>query len=224
MFRLIFQTIILIYIIILIYSVIDIQKYNINGILVEIKEIHNLTNELVNLNPLIMKYNHTLSCKNLPENYIMHDRIININELYNKSDKQILINKEKEIINYQNQSYEQYLPNYNILYPFNFSTSIYKDDIQLPLKQCIHNYNIIGTLDGDSTLYLFNPKHKNEILHKENNEIKKWGHKIKFEKDTVLFIPPNWYYIQEIPGKCIQYHIDIDTYFTFIPMFFKSYK
>ena len=37
-----------------------------------------------------------------------------------------------------------------------------------------------------------------------------------------LFIPPNWYYIQEIDQETIQYHINIDTLFTFIPNYLKN--
>ena len=48
------------------------------------------------------------------------------------------------------------------------------------------------------TIYLFNPKHKDEIVNKDNNMIKKWGHKKYYKKGEILIIPPYWSYIQEI--------------------------
>ena len=44
----------------------------------------------------------------------------------------------------------------------------------------------------------------------------------RVKKGDVLLIPPYWSYIQEVEKGIIQYHIDIDTYFTFIPNFLKE--
>jgi hypothetical protein len=60
----------------------------------------------------------------------------------------------------------------------------------ISLKKCIHNHNIISVLEGEAIIYLFNPKHKDEILNKENYQIKKWGHKKRIQKGDTLFIPP----------------------------------
>ena len=107
-------------------------------------------------------------------------------------------------------------------FPIKHSITIIKGKNSIPLKKCIHNHNIIGVLEGSSTIYLFNPKHKDEIINKENDEIKKWGHKKLIQKGNVLLIPPYWSYIQEIEEGIIQYHTDIDTYFTFIPNLLKE--
>ena len=66
MFRFIFQTIILLYVILLIYSIIDIQKYNINGILKDIDNYEDIEEELKNLNPIMVHYEHNFSPNNLP--------------------------------------------------------------------------------------------------------------------------------------------------------------
>ena len=58
MFRFIFQTIILLYVILLIYSIIDIQKYNINGILKDIDNYEDIEEEIKNLNPIMVHYEH----------------------------------------------------------------------------------------------------------------------------------------------------------------------
>ena len=49
-----------------------------------------------------------------------------------------------------------------------------------------------------------------------------FSHKKHIKKGDVLLIPPYWSYIQEVEKGIIQYHIDIDTYFTFIPNFLKE--
>ena len=113
------------------------------------------------------------------------------------------------------------LPNQQLLFPINYSFSIFKGLTMIPLQNCNHNYNIIGHLEGDSIIYLFNPKHKQDIINKDNHEIKKWAHKIIMKPNEILFIPTNWLYIQEINDYCFQFHIDIDTYFSWIPNLLK---
>ena len=108
--------------------------------------------------------------------------------------------------------------------PINIKKSyieIYKKTNQ-ELKRCINNYTIISLLDGETILYLFNPKHKNDIMNKNNNEIKKWAHKILLKKDENILIPINWYYIQEIDNKSIQNVTLIDNIFTFLPNHIKD--
>ena len=43
-----------------------------------------------------------------------------------------------------------------------------------------------------------------------------------WEENGILFIPTNWFYIQEIEEETVQYHIDIDSVFTFIPNFLRT--
>ena len=224
MFRFIFQTIILLYIILLIYSIIDIQKYNVNGILQDINDYNKIKEEMDQLKPILIKYKHNFSPDNLPISVIFNDNNINLNNLYNYSDNdQIIIKKGENILETYKPSFMNELFNSsNLYFPINNTSSIYKSNINIPLSQAIHNINIIGIVDGETNIYLINPKHKNDILMKKNYEIKKWAHKIKVKKDDILFIPTNWFYIQETKNKCIQYHIDIDTYFTFIPLYIKE--
>jgi len=223
MFRFIFQTILLLYIILLIYSIIDIQKFNINGIVLTLDEYEDIENEIKKLNPLIVNFNHNFSSEELPYNITFNNNNLNINRLYNNSDNQIIIEKGENILNIPTPPFIYNLFNYsNFYFPIKYSSSIYKSEVNIPLNQTIHNINIIGIVDGETTLFLFNPKHKDDILMKGNYEIKKWGHKIELKKNDILFIPTNWFYIQETKGKCIQYHIDIDTYFTFIPLYIKE--
>ena len=100
--------------------------------------------------------------------------------------------------------------------------SYFKNINNFPLTKCIHTRTFILTLDGESTIYLFNPKHIEEITFKKNNqEIKKWGHKIDIHKNDILIIPPNWYYIQETSTSCLQLILTYDSYISYIPTMIK---
>ena len=72
--------------------------------------------------------------------------------------------------------------------------------------------------------YLINPKHSEEIINKNENELKKWSHKCNLKKDDVLFIPTGWFYFQEVNTEIFQYEIELDSIYTFIPHFFKNLK
>lgn len=224
MFRFIFQTIIILYVIFIIYSIIDIQKYNVNGILIELDNHENIEEEFIKLNPIILKYNHNFSSNDLPQRIIHNGNNLSLNDIYNYTENEIIIKNEEDILNITKPTFLYDLFNQSNFYIHNkTAVSIYKSNIKIPLSQAIHNFNIIGILDGDTNIYIINPKHKDEILMKENHEVKKWAHKIKLVKNNILFIPTNWYYIQETKNKCIQYHVNIDTYFTFLPLYIKDF-
>jgi len=231
MFIFILQLIILIYIIIFIYNIIELKKYNMNSNLFYIK--NNRKNDIYyriyNLNPFIINQKNNFSFNDLlkeNKNYLINDnqRIYHINNILKKSKN----NKEIKIYKNQKMFYDfnlidkisfkiNDLPNYNFLFPINYSLSIFNGkNIITSLKLSNHNYNIIGNINGDNIIYLFNPKHKNDIQNKNLNQIKKWSNKIIMKKNDILFIPINWYYIQEINYFSFQYNIDIDNYFTFL--------
>ena len=53
---------------------------------------------------------------------------------------------------------------------------------------------------------MFNPKHKQDILGKSLENIKKYAHKYHLKKDNLLIIPTNWYYIQESTDNVLEYN------------------
>ena len=113
MFRFIFQTILLLYIILLIYSIIDIQKFNINGIVLTLDEYEDIENEIKKLNPLIVNFNHNFSSEELPYNITFNNNNLNINRLYNNSDNQIIIEKGENILNIPTPPFIYNLFNWN---------------------------------------------------------------------------------------------------------------
>lgn len=219
MFQIIIQIVLLIYSIFVIYHIINLQKYNINGFVIDTNSTEEVKENTLKLNPVIF---HTQSIFNInnPQLNYMQD----ITNYKNGNASFVFKNNElferivdSSLIFDTNIFYESHFH-----FPNKKTLSIIQGENSIPLKKCIHNYNIIGVLEGESSIYLFNPKHKDEIINKENQQIKKWGHKKHIKKGDVVFIPPYWTYIQEIEQGIIQYHIDIDTYFTFIPNFLKG--
>jgi hypothetical protein len=230
MFQFIIQMGVIIYIIFVIYNILNLQKYNYNGfILFYNGDIKAIPDELKNLNPLHITIHNTFCLEDIIKqnnNYIINDNdtFIPLNNIKNLDH--LFIYKNRDLIN--NLSIEKnihinkdFFQNPEILFIPNKTMTIYRN-VKTKVHRAYHNYNIIGILDGETTFYLFNPKHKDEILDKENHHIKKWGHKKIMQKGDILFIPTNWYYFQETNNDVYQYHIDYDNIFTFIPHFFKS--
>tara|TARA_Y100001958_G_scaffold129297_1_gene97833 strand:- start:9818 stop:10483 length:666 start_codon:yes stop_codon:yes gene_type:complete len=219
MFKIIIQLTILIYIIFVVYNLINLQKFNINGVIIETIDINDIKINSDLLNPVLTNDNNIDFDINNINGYSQ-----DINNY--KNDYANYVSKNKDLFEKLLKKEEVF--NCNIFndshyyFPIQYSLSIISGSNSIPLKKCIHNKNIIGILDGDVTIYLFNPKHKDEIVNKDNNMIKKWGHKKILQKGDILIIPPYWSYIQEINNKVIQYHIDVDTYFTFIPNYIKD--
>ncbi len=203
----------------MVYSVINLQKFNINGVIIETNDIQKIKNNVEYLNPVFSKSEYSMF--NINDNFGFSQDINNY-----KNDYANYVYKNEQL--FEKLLKDNHVFNSNIFndshyhFPINNSITIISGSNNIPLKKCIHNKNIIGILDGEVTIYLFNPKHKSEIIDKENIQIKKWGHKKILRKNDLIIIPPYWSYIQEVDNKVIQYHIDIDTYFTFIPNYIKD--
>ena len=219
MFQIIVQIILFIYSIFVVYHIINLQKFNINGFIIDTGSNEEVQKNTLKLNPVIF-YTQSLFNLNDPRLNYLQD----INNYKNNYPSFVYKNDEL----FERVVEPSFIFDSNIFhgshfhFPIKKTLSIVQGENSIPLKKCIHDHNIIGVLEGESIIYLFNPKHKDEIINKENHQIKKWGHKKHIKKGDVLFIPPYWSYIQEVEKGIIQYHIDIDTYFTFIPNFLKE--
>jgi hypothetical protein len=98
----------------------------------------------------------------------------------------------------------------------NYSISLLKGNNSIPLLQNKHNLHLIHQIYGQSKLYIFNPKHKNDITNKDNNEIKKYGQRISLTHGLVVYIPVEWYYLYETDNESIVGEIESDNYFTVV--------
>ena len=219
MFQIIVQIILFIYSIFVVYHIINLQKFNINGFIIDTRSTEEVQKNTLKLNPVIF-YTQSLFNLNEPRLNYLQD----INNYKNNYPSFVYINDElfERIVEPSFIFDSSIFHGSHFHFPIKKTLSIVKGENSIPLKKCIHDHNIIGVLEGESIIYLFNPKHKDEIINKENHQIKKWGHKKHIKKGDVLLIPPYWSYIQEVEKGIIQYHIDIDTYFTFIPNFLKE--
>ena len=94
--------------------------------------------------------------------------------------------------------------------------SFYKGLNSIALTKNKHNLCLINQIYGQSKLYLFNPKHKNDIINKPNDSIKKYGQKINLTQGLSLYIPVEWYYFYECENESIIGEILCDNYFTVI--------
>lgn len=99
--------------------------------------------------------------------------------------------------------------------------SFYKGLNSIELTKNKHNLCLINQIYGQSKLYLFNPKHKNDIINKSNDSktndsIKKYGQKINLTQGLSLYIPVEWYYFYECENESIIGEILSDNYFTVI--------
>ena len=181
-------------------------------------------------NPLLI---HNLGNKNELLRDLSFDKLINDNPghiIYDKNkyislksfgdDNQMSIYKNKDLCSQfrLDQGFDE------VYYPFqsqlhcnkNYFMSLFKGSNGISLNQNKHNLHLIHQIYGSTKLYLFNPKHKHDIINKDNDEIKKYGHKINLTPGLVIYIPIEWYYFYESDNESIIGEIESDNYFTVI--------
>jgi len=94
--------------------------------------------------------------------------------------------------------------------------SIQRGQHFLPLTKNKHNCEYYTQLNGETTFFLFNPKHESDIKNKKNDEIKKWAFKINLKTGLTIYIPAGWYYFYESNKISIIGHSYSDNYFTWL--------
>ena len=94
--------------------------------------------------------------------------------------------------------------------------SLFKGFHTIELTPCIHNVNIVSVVSGSGIMYMINPKHKNDIQGKTNQEVKKWCQRVILKPGSILSIPPNWYYFYECKADVIIYNYESDVYGTYL--------
>ena len=177
--------------------------------------IHNLVNKYEKYNNLsfeklsrdnqgliIHDNNRYLSLKSFNEEQNMY--LYRNKNLYETLNLEELFDRIYEPFSSQLHTYKRYL------------MSLYKGLNSINLTKNKHNLCLINQIYGQSKLYLFNPKHKNDILNKSNDSIKKYGQKINLSPGIVLYIPVEWYYFYETENESILGEIECDNYFTMI--------
>ena len=177
--------------------------------------IHNLVNKYEKFNDLsfqklsddnsgliIHDENRYLSLKSFSEENNMY--LYRNKDLYESLRLRELFDTIYEPFSSPIHSYKRYL------------LSFYKGLNSIQLIKNKHNLCLISQIYGNSKLYLFNPKHKNDILGQTNDNIKKYGQKINLTQGLLLSIPVEWYYFYEVEQESIIGEIISDNYFTVI--------
>ncbi len=201
----------------LFFNILDLKKYNTNGFIKKCITTEEVNVTLRNLNPVLFHHG---------SNYNIDDVILDYgdyieNMVFEERDS-IDIKEDKPLLKIIDKSQlpsfftESRIPTIN-----NESISIYKN-YQSNLESCNSNHTVIYIVDGLTTLYIFNPKHKDEIKDKPLKSIKKWAHIKELKKGDYLIIPTNWLYFLETQDKCILYTNKVNNIFTIIPNVIKD--
>jgi len=212
----------------------EIHNFNHDSILKQLQNANQseISQKLKERNPLII---HNISSQNnsfqnINLSQLIHDnpgyiilhqnKNISLSSFNDKDIQQMNIYKNSQLISdFQLNSLFDHL-----YFPFqssihcnkNYFLSLFKGLNAITCTQNKHNLLIFHQIQGNSTFYIVNPKHHDDIIHKENSEIKKWGQKINLVQGLVLYIPIEWYYFFETDNESILGTIESDNYFTVI--------
>lgn len=198
----------------------QLQSANSEEIFENLKErkpllIHNLVNKYEKYNNLSFE---KLSLDN--PGLIIHDnnRYLSLKSFTEEQNMYLYRNKDLYESLHLKELFDRiYEPFYSQLHIYKrYLMSLYKGLNSIILTKNKHNLCLINQIYGQSKLYLFNPKHKNDILNKPNDSIKKYGQKINLTQGLSLYIPVEWYYFYECENESIIGEILSDNYFTVI--------
>ena len=207
----------------------DQSMFNPNSDLIQIQDItdQKIRTLKTELNPIKFKIDNlfqevslsSLNDKN--PGYIINDKnkLISLSSLCSEKNDFSIHENEKiitdlnlseqmnEIIKYFREPLTSNVHNY---------LSLYRGKVIVSLTKNTNNTCIFVGLTDNTIIYLFNPKHKNDIVGSPDvNSIKKWGIKVILNKNDILYLPPEWFYAYEVNDETILGKIITDTYLTF---------
>ena len=223
MITFILKILILCYLFYTIYSVHNMLKSNSNASvkMVEMPEKDKIMNEMSGKEPLVIKYPENtlnLSLDNMNKNkpgYIINDNetLLSLEQLL-KSEVVRVTDNSKLIEDY---NIKEYCKNVFSIFDSHISCdssyklSLYRCDNKSKLYKNYREYLLLQSLEGDYTVYLFNPKHENDITGLELNNTKKWAIKLDMKKDNILYIPPEWSYFYQCNNELILVKTESDS-------------
>tara|TARA_A200000113_G_C8838275_1_gene345969 strand:+ start:423 stop:1127 length:705 start_codon:yes stop_codon:yes gene_type:complete len=198
----------------------QLQSANSEEIFEHLKErkpllIHNLVNKYEKFNNLSFE---KLSGDNPGLIILDNNRYLSLKSFNEEQNMYLYKNKDLyETLHLKELFDTIYIPFYSHLHTYKrYLMSLYKGLNSIELTKNKHNLCLINQIYGQSKLYLFNPKHKNDIINKPNDSIKKYGQKINLTQGLSLSIPVEWYYFYECENESIIGEIVSDNYFTVI--------
>jgi hypothetical protein len=223
----ILKLLIIIYLIYMIFKVKSLIQFNPNAniITIELPDKDKIMIELKEKSPLIINNSltaeFTIDSMNLEiPGYIINDKdtLLSLDQLCKSEFIQVL-NNSKLVDDFKLtnllESTEELLTT-SMKCDSNYSLSLYRGIQSSPLLKNYRETLFIQPLQGSLTIYLFNPKHEKDIKGLELQSIKKWGIKINLQKNTLLYIPPEWFYYYETKEDTILIKGQSDTYSTWL--------
>ena len=193
-----FFIIITLIIILNIYFILNLYLIDNDSKLTLCKDMNELKLSLYKKNPSLI---------NIPKNNIDSDIFDDLNPCYKNIDLFNNLNIKSKI------NFSEILLNSNLCCNLKYSLSYFNKKQLLDIKQCKNNYHIISNIDSkEFYIYLLHPKYKDL----DDEELLNNSEKVLIKPYDILIIPFGWKYLQEINEKTINYHIDVDNYFTFI--------
>ena len=228
MITFILKILILCYLFYTIYSVHNMLRSNPNAsvITIETPDKDKIINEMKEKVPLIINYpENSLSLTLDNMNTIKPGYIINDNETLLSLDQLLksevvgVVDNSKIIEDYNIKEHCNSVINLissPIVCDITHKLSLYRDFNQSKLYKNYREYLLIQSLEGDYTVFLFNPKHENDIKGLEINNTKKWAIKLDMKKDNILFIPPEWSYFYVCDNELIIVKTEADSFTTWL--------
>jgi len=214
----------------------DLSMFNPNASLIELddpsdKKIQTIKTEF---NPLLFKKELfpkeiTLqSLNNENPGYIINDKnkLISLNAIANESNESegqndFSIHENEKIVQDLNLSEQMNEAMKYFREPLTMNVkhhlSLYRGNVIVSLSKNTHNVCLFIGITDNTTMYIFNPKHKNDIIGYTDGiqSIKKWGIKVILNRNDILSLPPEWFYVYEVNDESIIGKITADTYLTF---------
>ncbi len=224
----ILKILILCYLFYMIYSVHTMLQYNSDAFVktIESPDKDKIINEIKNKIPLMINYpentlNLTLDVMNiLIPGYIINDneRLISLEHVL-KSDIITIVDNIKLIDDYNIKEHSNNV--FNLFKSYitcdtSYKLSAYRGPNKSKLYKNYREYMLLQSLEGNYTVYLFNPKHENDIKGQELNNTKKWAIKVDMKKDNILFIPPEWSYFYQCDNELLLSKTESDSISTWI--------
>jgi hypothetical protein len=217
-------------IIYIIYSIRELHKFNLNATIIQLQDLNSATiqTRLKERSPIIVhnaRFSKTSSIRDIVQNnpgYIVKDeskRVI-LSTILDDEVTQFSVQRNKSLC--QDIGFGDAISEvgkgfrHSLSCNVRNSLTISKGPTITRIKESVHDIHLLYQIEGNATLYLINPKHKEDISGKEPSRIKKWAYKINLKPHLLVSIPPNWLYVTESTEPILQGFHEADTYPTFL--------
>jgi hypothetical protein len=222
-------------IIYMIYAIRDLHKFNLNSTIIQLQDLNSATiqTRLKERSPIIVhnaRFANDSTIKDIVRDnpgYIVKDntRQVMLSTIVDEGVAQFSIQRNPTLchdVGLSDSLSEIGKSFQNSLSCNSTNTlTISKGSTITRIKESVHDIHLLYQIEGNATLYLINPKHKDDISGKEPTHIKKWAHTINLKPHLLVSIPPNWFYVIESNEPILQGFHEADAYPTVLYNLFR---